>query len=64
MNWGSVRHEYTFFDVSGGQVPASIVGAFASLNRPIKTQYVQTNPPKDVISFDLVTVPTEVIASG
>lgn len=41
-------------DVTGGQKPTSIVGASITFNRNIKAQYVQTNPPWDVLSYDVI----------
>jgi len=41
-------------DFTGGQKPTSVVAAAVTLNRPVETQYVQTNPPYDVIGYDLI----------
>lgn len=41
-------------DITGGQKPPSIVGGAISLNRDIHVQYVQTNEPKRVKSYDIV----------
>lgn len=42
-------------DVTGGQKPASIAGAIATLNSPVTIQYVQTfsKDPKRALQFDL-----------
>ncbi|MBW1992577.1 MAG: hypothetical protein JRI59_10825 [Deltaproteobacteria bacterium] len=40
-------------DITGGQKPTSVVAAAITFNRPIKAQYVQTNYPWDVISYDV-----------
>jgi hypothetical protein len=45
-------------DVTSGQKPNSIVGALLTVNRRAKFQYVQTNDPCKVISYDLMTNPT------
>lgn len=41
-------------DLTSGQKPTSVVAATVTFNRPIKTQYVQTNSPYAVVSYDLV----------
>ncbi len=41
-------------DITGGQKPTSIVGAAMTFNLKIKAQYVQTNAPWKVISYDVV----------
>ncbi len=41
-------------DITGGQKPTSIVGAAMTFNLKIKAQYVQTNDPWKVISYDVV----------
>lgn len=46
-------HE-TMIDITSGQKPNSIVGAAMTFNRKIKAQYVQTNPPWNVISYDVI----------
>ncbi len=46
-------HE-TMIDITSGQKPNSIVAATMTFNRNIKAQYVQTNRPWNVISYDLI----------
>jgi len=41
-------------DITGGQKPASVVGAVMTFNREIKAQYIQTNPPWAVITYDVI----------
>ncbi len=41
-------------DITGGQKPTSIVGAAMTFNLKIKAQYVQTNNPWHVISYDVI----------
>ncbi len=41
-------------DFTGGQKVTSVVAAAMTFNLDIKAQYVQTNPPCDVISYDFV----------
>lgn len=41
-------------DITGGQKPASVVGAVMTFNREIKAQYVQTNRPWEVITYDVI----------
>ncbi len=62
----SVVHgeERLVIDVTGGQKIGSIVGALITLDRPMKAQYVQTNPPKRVRTYDLHTEPEEMPAHG
>jgi hypothetical protein len=43
-------------DITGGQKPTSVVGASVTINRKIKAQYVQTNYPWGVISYDFILV--------
>lgn len=40
-------------DITGGQKPTSIVGASVTFNRRVKAQYIQTNSPWDVLSYDV-----------
>ena len=44
----------TMIDITGGQKPTSIVGAAMTFNLKIKAQYVQTNKPWQVLSYDVV----------
>ncbi len=41
-------------DITGGQKPTSVVGAAVTFNRKIKAQYVQTNSPWEVLSYDVI----------
>jgi hypothetical protein len=41
-------------DITGGQKPTSVVGAAITFNRKIKAQYVQTNHPWEVLSYDVI----------
>lgn len=41
-------------DFTGGQKVTSLVAATMTFNRHIKSQYVQTNPDYDVLSYDVV----------
>lgn len=41
-------------DVTGGPKTASIAGAVVTLDGSVAFQYVETNPPHDVIEYDLV----------
>jgi hypothetical protein len=41
-------------DFTGGQKVTSVVAAAVTFNRPTKTQYVQTNRPYRVISYDVL----------
>ena len=54
------READVIIDVTGGQKPNSIVGALLTVNRRAKFQYVQTNTPCEVISYDLMTDPVGV----
>ena len=40
-------------DVTGGTTTASIAGASTTLNTKVTFQYVQTNPPYEVLSYDV-----------
>ena len=41
-------------DFTGGQKPSSVVAAAVTFNRRVKAQYVQTNRPWNVVSYDLI----------
>lgn len=41
-------------DFTGGQKVTSVVAASVTFNRTVKAQYVQTNHPHNVISYDIV----------
>ncbi len=49
-----VRDEQIMIDFTGGQKVTSVVAASATFNRAIKSQYVQTNPPFDAVSYDIL----------
>lgn len=49
-----IRETDVAIDITGGQKPTSIVGAAITFNRKIKAQYVQTNRPWGVISYDVI----------
>lgn len=46
-------------DVTGGQKPTSVVGASATFNREVITQYVQTGGGHKIIYYDLILTPIE-----
>ncbi|MBZ0108767.1 MAG: hypothetical protein K8F52_08850 [Candidatus Scalindua rubra] len=46
-------------DITSGQKPTSIVGASMTFNREIKAQYVSTNQPWDVLSYDVLLTSSE-----
>lgn len=46
-------------DITGGQKPSSIVGASMTFNRAIKAQYVSTNEPWNVLSYDIMLTSSE-----
>lgn len=46
-------------DITGGQKPTSIVGASMTFNRAIKAQYVSTNEPWNVLSYDIMLTSPE-----
>jgi hypothetical protein len=50
---GYPDHEI-MIDITGGQKPTSIVGAAVTFNRAVKAQYVQTNRPWKVLSYDVI----------
>jgi hypothetical protein len=43
----------TMIDFTGGQKVTSVVAATMTFNREIKAQYIQTNSPWDVLSYDV-----------
>ena len=51
-------------DITGGQKPTSIVGAAMTFNLKIKAQYVQTNKPWGVRSYDVVLSPSKTKGLG
>ncbi len=46
-------------DITSGQKPTSIVGASMTFNREIKAQYVSTNKPWEVLSYDILLTSSE-----
>jgi hypothetical protein len=48
-----IRDDQVMLDFTGGQKVTSIVAASVTFNRTIKAQYVQTNSPHEVISYDI-----------
>jgi hypothetical protein len=57
-----VRDDQIMIDFTGGQKVTSIVAASLTFNRTVKAQYVQTNWPLEVISYDIQLASSE--ASG
>jgi len=51
-------------DFTSGQKPTSIVAATLTFNRKIKAQYVQTNDPWRVLSYDVVYATTDTTGLG
>lgn len=51
-----IRGREIMVDITGGQKPTSVVGAAMTFNQEIKAQYIQTNPPWDVKSYDVILV--------
>lgn len=51
-------------DFTGGQKVTSIVAATMTFNRQIKAQYVQTNDPWRVLSYDVVYATTDTTGLG
>jgi hypothetical protein len=49
-----VSDSQIMIDFTGGQKVTSVVATAVTFNRPIKAQYVQTNFPHHVISYDIV----------
>jgi len=49
---GYSEHD-TMIDFTGGQKVTSVVAATMTFNRKIKAQYIQTNSPWDVLSYDV-----------
>ncbi len=46
-------------DITGGQKPTSVIGAAITFNLKIKAQYVQTNDPWHVVSYDVLLASLE-----
>jgi hypothetical protein len=49
-----VADDRIMIDFTGGQKVTSVVAASVTFNRTIKAQYVQTNAPHQVISYDIL----------
>lgn len=49
-----IRDQQVMVDFTGGQKVTSVVATSITFNRAIKAQYVQTNPPHAVISYDIL----------
>ena len=49
-----VSDDQIMIDFTGGQKVTGVVAAAVTFNRTIKAQYVQTNHPYDVISYDIL----------
>lgn len=47
------RDKDIVIDVTGGQKTTSIAGAVVTLNKKVTFQYVQTNEPNDVLTYDV-----------
>ncbi|MBE7546929.1 hypothetical protein KsCSTR_23080 [Candidatus Kuenenia stuttgartiensis] len=48
------KEEEIMIDITGGQKPTSVIGASMTFNLKIKLQYVQTNLPWHVVSYDVL----------
>jgi hypothetical protein len=48
------RDRDVMIDITGGQKPTSAVAAAVTFNTDIRIQYVQTNPPWQVLGYDLI----------
>ncbi len=46
-------HDEIMIDITSGQKPTSVVAAVMTVNLDIKAQYVQTNAPWKVVSYDI-----------
>ena len=57
LEYGGITDNDLSIDFTGGQKPASVVGAIASLNSLIQGQYIQTGAPWAALSYDLVEDP-------
>lgn len=44
----------TVIDITGGQKPNSVVGAVVTFTNKLKFQYVRTNEPYDIVSYDVI----------
>jgi hypothetical protein len=49
-----VDEDQIMIDFTGGQKVTSVVAASVTFNRKIKAQYVQTNSPWNVVSYDIL----------
>lgn len=50
----SISEDQIMIDFTGGQKVTSVVAASVTFNRKIKAQYVQTNHPWNVVSYDIL----------
>ena len=48
-----VNEKEIMIDFTGGQKVTSVVAAMVTINRRVKTQYVQTNRPWNVAGYDI-----------
>jgi hypothetical protein len=53
-----LEHE-SIIDITGGQKITSVIAATMTFNREMKAQYVQTNFPWDVLSYDIILASSE-----
>jgi succinyl-CoA synthetase beta subunit len=49
--------EEAIIDITGGQKPNTAAAVLFTVKRKTRAQYVQTNIPKGVVSYDIVTEP-------
>jgi hypothetical protein len=54
MRASGARDAEIIIDFTGGQKVTSVVAAAATFNTRIEAQYVQTGPPWDVLSYDMI----------
>jgi len=54
-----VRDKDIMIDITGGQKPTSVAAAAITFNRKVKMQYVQTNKPWNVVSYDVIYINDE-----
>jgi hypothetical protein len=59
-----VRDGQIMIDFTGGQKVTSILAASVTFNRTVKAQYVQTNLPHEVISYDIQLASSETSGLG
>ena len=51
-----IRGSEIMIDITGGQKPTSVIGAAMTFNQEINAQYIQTNHPWNVKSYDVILV--------